>query len=376
MTKNHMKLSLVIAASAVLLAGSAATSFAQYFTIGSQVWASDVTNDGVVVGYITQGPYYTWTQSQGLVNIGGKADAGQPAISSDGNLIGANAINPATATPDYPAGLAEAAQYNRASGTWSLLGSLGNGLDSNSGSHWGMNGAGTVSVGLAWAGGATAHAVRYNIGAGTVTDLGSTTPGRSSRANAVNGDGSIIVGWQDNEFGGRQGAIWTNGVQTLLSNDIDMLGEAGAVTPDGQWVIGGSGYGAEEAWRYHVPTGELNYFGTVDPNAFFPTRGATGISDDGSIVVGFERGFPPSPLNAVGYIWIEGQGTLNLTDYVTSLGIDLGGRRLATPLGISGDGTHIVGMASDFTGFLVVIPEPASASLLALGGALLGRRRR
>jgi hypothetical protein len=349
-----------------------------YHIIGDQTWAWDVTNSGVVAAQITNGNYFVWTPSEGLVNIGGIADGGQVAISNDGNLIGGNAINPST-------NLVEAALYNRTTQQWQTLGSLGSNSGSSASTHWGMNRTGTVSVGLGWVSAGSAHAVRFDNVSGTALSLGSSVSGRSSRANAVNADGSVIVGWQDAESGFRQGAIWewdgTNYNQSLIvdPNGNPML-EAGEVTADGRFVIGG-GNSSTRAWRFDTVTGDFEFFGQLGVHTFNPSYGATSISDDGRIVIGFERSFPPNPLTGTEpFIWIEGQGTFNLNNWVTNtLGIDLGGTRLTTVLGISGNGQYIVGINNQFQGFVInTIPEPGSLWLLMTGSpiCLLRHRRR
>lgn len=214
---------------------------------------------------------------------------------------------------------------------------------------------------------------------------GSAVSGRSSRANSVSADGSLIFGWQDAESGFRQGAIWewdgTNCQQSLIvdSNSPPMR-EAGEVTPDGRFVIGG-GNASTRAWRYDTVTGDFDFFGQLGVHTFNPSYGATAISDDGRIVIGFERSFPPNPLTGTEpFIWIKGQGTLNLNNWVNdTLGIDLGGTRLSTVLGISGNGQYIVGINNQFQGFVInTIPEPGSWLLLMFGSSLslLRNRRR
>ncbi len=353
-----------------LLLGTNASVHSQYYEMGDFIWGSDVTNDGQVAGFASSGPYFTYSPSAGLVNIGGVNDGGVASISSDGNFIGGDAANSANG------GLIEAARYDRSTGQWNFLGTLGSSSGTSASSHWGSNSAGTISVGLGWINGGTAHATYYS--GGTATDLGSSVPGRSSRANGVSDDGSVVVGWQDSDVGARAAAMWVNGVQSIIDNGSGgLLAEAGAVTPDGEWIIGGAGYDGPESWRYNVSSGQVEFLGILDPfNTFF---GATGITDDGRTIVGFERGFPPFPAFGTGTIWIEGQGMLNLTDYVTGLGIALpNGVVLSTPMAISGNGLHIVGQASNGQGFLVTIPEPASAILVlaALGGVLVRTRRR
>ncbi len=342
----------------LILLGTRAELRAQYFDIGSLVWASDVSNDGAVAGYAIGGAFYAFNFSQGLVNIGGSHDGSSASISTDGNFIGGSAANPANG------GLVEAGRYDRSIGTWSFLGSLGSSSGGSASSHWGSNSSGSISVGHGWVDSGTAHAVQFS--AGTVTDLGSTVPGLTSRANAVNDDGSVVVGWQDQASGIRAAAMWIDGIQSILDDGSGgVLAEAGAVTPDGQWIAGSAGNGSLEAWRYNVETETLDRLGLLAPLGGFLS--ATGITDDGRTIVGFERPPPGIPSLGTGAIWLEGQGIFNLTDYVAGLGIALpSGVVLTTPLAISGNGRHIVGHASNGRGFLVTIPEPASISLVFL----------
>ena len=64
--------------------------------------------------------------------------------------------------------------------------------------------------------------------------------GRSSRANGCNADGTVVVGWQDSTSGFRQGAVWNDGVQTLITLGTNgaALGEASGCSADGTWVVG------------------------------------------------------------------------------------------------------------------------------------------
>jgi hypothetical protein len=188
-----------------------------------------------------------------------------------------------------------------------------------------------------------------------MVDLGSTVSGSSSRANDCNGDGSVVVGWQDSTTGFRQGAIWVNGVQQLLTHPGGGASEAGCVSFDGTFV-GGSGSSSNdyEAWRYNINTGMEN----IGPAPVNGWRGATtGLSDDGSVVVGFYRPWPAPATQGQGFYYKDGVGLQNLNDLATSLGIDTEGRTLALPLAVSGDGTTVVGLADDGTGFVIRLAE-------------------
>jgi uncharacterized membrane protein len=177
-----------------------------------------------------------------------------------------------------------------------------------------------------------------------VASLGSTVPGRSTRANACNADGRVIVGWQDSATGFRQGAIWVDGVQTLMTLGGVQLSEASGVSDDGVWVVGsGSSGNGFNAWRWSASTGAQN-LGTPPVSGW---RGASvAISSDGSTIVGFYRPFPAPATFGNGFIWTQASGMLDLTEYAISKGVELpAGIVLALPLGISGDGRTIVGIS-------------------------------
>jgi hypothetical protein len=115
------------------------------------------------------------------------------------------------------------------------------------------------------------------------------------------------------------------------------LGEASSCSADGNWVVGLNGLqSASQAWRWSQSTGalllgELN--AAPDWNA-----NATGISADGSVIVGYERPFGPAT-QGWGWIWTSTGGMQNLTDYVVANGVTLpGGLILALPQNVSGDG--------------------------------------
>jgi len=97
------------------------------------------------------------------------------------------------------------------------------------------------------------------------------------------------------------------------------------------------------------------------------------VSADGSVVVGMTNGRA--------FVWDENAGKQYLHNLLEDdFGLDLTGWILESAYGVSGDGTTIVGSGinpqGDKEGWIVVIPEPGTLSLLALGGVALLRRRR
>lgn len=318
--------------------------------------ATGVSDDGRVVAGYGYGDYWYWTLQGGLVAVDGatpfEGAGGQADVSADGSRIGITVLN--------AQGKTEGAFHEVETGITTPVGTFGFSCDLSATSCWGMSGDGTTIVGLGWHSGCAARAFRYDPVDG-LKDLGTLVPGSPTRANACNGDGRVIVGWQDSQSGARQGAIWRNGVEKIVTTATGgALGEAGAVSADGVWAVGlGSGANGNRAWRYSEATGVLNM--PISPITGF-TGYAVDVSDDGSRVLMFYRTpFPPAT-GGEGYMWIDGE-LRSLDDMAAEAGIAVpSGVRMALPLAMSGDGFTIVGTARTPTGpraFLLELPRPS-----------------
>jgi probable HAF family extracellular repeat protein len=101
---------------------------------------------------------------------------------------------------------------------------------------------------------------------------------------------------------------------------------------------------------------------------------AHGVSGDGSVIVGESRGS-----NYKAFIWDQTHGMRELRQVLIDLGLNLNGWQLIQANGVSADGLTIVGYGYDPAGrseaWVARIPEPGTLALLALGAALLARRR-
>lgn len=301
-----------------------------------------ISDNGIVSMHAGVG-IFKWDAANGLVQVGtianGYPASGRTLISHDGTKIASSITNPNT-------GFNEVSVYNMANSSWAYLGGLiPTGSDGSVSSTWGMSGDGNVIVGLGWLNAGDAHAIKWDTQNG-MTDLGSMVSGRSSRANAVNADGSVVVGWQDDVSGSRNGAKWVNGVESyILDGSGNNVGEAGDVSADGSTIIGES---MPNPFVWNATTG-LTYI--THPNASMWFRGgATGISADGSTVIGFFRPFPGPAAMGEGFIWTAAGGRLNLNDYAVSLGINTQGVTMALPLAISQDGKKIAGIGVNASG--------------------------
>lgn len=333
-----------------VLASTASAQTVQLITFSDKLPNATSGDGSVVVGDDSAtGEYFEWTAAGGAVAIGGATAGngvgGNATISEDGSYVGGTAFNSMS-------GLYELSRYDRGTGTWTNLGGIGGSSGQETSSGWDISGDGNHVVGLGWVNAGEAHATQWSDGTGTF-DLGSTIPGNSSRANATDFDGDVVVGWQDGVS--RNGAVWINGVQTIIQTPSGgLVGEAGAVSADGQWAVGiGGSTTSNEAWRWSQATGAVG-LGSLGLSGFPAPRGyATAIDADGSTIVGFDRGFGPATTGE-GWIWTEATGLISLDDYVAGLGLSVPNNlRLSLPLGISADGKTIVGWGRSDTAFVL-----------------------
>lgn len=341
-----------------------------------------LTNAGLVAGYTEQaGPYQLWNPDLGSTeDIGGLAPGmgigGQAQSSYSGQLLSGTSMG---------AEGAEISRYDLATGEWTLLGGLGTVIDGTVSGGFSISGDGQTVVGLAWGdtiGGlpAHAHAVAHTQAEGLM-DLGTLFTGRSTRANAVSEDGSVVVGWQD--FNGPwKSAVWRKdpsggyypNTYLLLdaggdpNDEYNQLGECSVISADGTWIGGYGDYANNnEPWIWSEGTGAINL-------GHLPLTGngfVAGMTADASKVVGWFDGElfgdPQTP-----FIWTEAGGLQDLNTYVNDLGIATGTARIRTANCMSSDGRYIAGYGMDdvsFTWFAYRVDLDASAGLATASAA-------
>ncbi len=198
----------------------------------------------IVVGTGTSGvPNLYYTEAGGAVVIGDGCFSGLPAISGDGTTVLGCHIDTG------PLERCEMARRHELVDLGTVAGGIP--CDSFLSGAYGVNQEGALAVGLLYL--ATlcrANAGTWDLINGDVTvlpaEFGETT---YTRANAVNADGSVIVGWQDQPTGERTAAKWVKGVEeVLLTRDGSFNGEAHAVSADGNTIVGGGYALGDYAW--------------------------------------------------------------------------------------------------------------------------------
>ena len=254
----------------------------------------DMSGDGNTILFRDQ----IWTADDGMQPISGPAAGWEVrALSDDGSTVVGN-----IRVIDSPLGPHNEAAIWLGGDQWKPLGGLPEGAPCGSGltTAYDVSGDGTKVVGLAWLGCKGAHGFEWTEETGMV-DLGSIVSNRSSRANGISADASMIVGWSDTSFGSRRGAYWEDGAGPVWyepDGSPIFVGEAQAASSDGTFVVGGAwsdnsgptnpASRTSEPWIWSADTGVVplgtakGLRGDVADGQHF----ARDVSDDGQSVIG------------------------------------------------------------------------------------------
>ena len=378
-------LCVALACAAVSGPASAGVTF-DYVLEGG--WATDISDDGsVIVGNLVDFyETFRWTEATGVVPLGRSSvavlgrGAGVPGLAADGRALSATVLG--TDSTYVTQGLwTEGAGWIETMPPVPPDGGL---LDQSYGSAWDISRDGSTVVGLYWRPGqpgGVAHASAWTATGGLV-DLGSS--GNQSRATGANGDGSVVVGFDENPVTGeRRPAVWVDGVLRVLGPP-DGLGEAQAVTPDGSVVVGRQYHApsrihAAAMWRWNGKNwGDTEFLGWLPGT--LATVGqvvANGVSADGHLIVGWNS-FAGDPWNTTGFVWTPEDGMVSVTDFLAGHGIAPDpGFDIRSLTGVTPDGTVILGdgqdMSAPFTvkSFVIRLDAIVSAPVAAAGGTAL-----
>lgn len=329
-------------------------AYSQVYNIGTGVQVTSLSNTGSAAGVTGDISHFLWTAEKGSSVIGTVA-TGNPltyttSISADGKFVAGTITNPENEKDEM--GL-----YSVETSSWKYLGGLSGSGDTTKSVAWNISDDGAAVVGLGYSEDNTAHAIIWTEENGIV-DLGTTVAGRTSRANAVNADKTIVVGRQDIDNGSLTGVYWENGVQHSITVNGANIEAITDVSADGKTMISG-GFPNPVVWNMDTGATEI----VIPADAGILPKGiASGISADGKTVVGYYYSFFAGPYGGSGFIWTKEAGLIKLDDYVANLGLDNNGISFIAPLCISPDGKYIGGIGMNtaenkLVGFVIELPE-------------------
>ncbi len=307
-------------------------------------------NGFTVIGSTFSGEAFYWMPSSGVVKLGGTQGI---AVSRDGRTIVGNA---------FDTNGKENAAIWLGGEEWRLLGSFHpNALpcDFLLSASFGASDDGRVIVGLGWDGCRFARAFRWEESTGMV-DMGSSVPDRSSRANDVSGDGRVVIGWQENEFGFRQGAMWLDGRQEIFVGPHGVVGEAFGINTDGSIITGSNcNPGEPSGWIWRRGTG-ITCYPPPRQRPLRPYQTLMQSTSEDARVVGGAQSFG---LESESVLWIDGAPNY-LKDYLREHGIPdafEGWVNTGFINAVSKDGRVLAGFGAGprtFQGFVVILEEP------------------
>ncbi len=201
----------------------------------------------------------------------------------------------------------------------------------------------------------------------------------TSNAFDVSADGSIIVGYGSQDDGCKP-FIWTqeDGMQSLgtLPGPFSS-GAAYGISRNGKYIVGWSTSDSIPSQAFiwsreegMVGLGEVAGYPGSDTTAY-------DVSDSGDIVVGTASMISSS--TNLAFIWERGQVTRCLKDVlIGDYGLDLDGWQLSNAKGVSSDGKTIVGFGTNPEGnpegWVAHLPEPATGLLFLMVGVVFLRR--
>jgi autotransporter-associated beta strand protein/probable HAF family extracellular repeat protein len=306
--------------------------------------ATGVSGDGfTVVGYDAAGrtEAFSWTASTGMVGLGylpyGLVSQAF-GTNSDGSVTVGMSYYGSPSVTDYAY-----QAFRSVDGTMTRLGFLAPGTGGGESVANAVSGDGTVVVG--WTeNGDHYEAFRWTATTG-MAGLGYLPSGYRTIATGTNADGSVVVGWGDHNFSGSEAFRWTasTGIVGLGYLPGGSYSRASAVSADGTVVVGNATDAGGNSDAVSWSSGTIAVLGTFAPSA---------VNADGSVIVGTGTG---------AVRWTAATGTQSIQNILTADGVNLSGWELDSATGVSADGTVIVGNGNQ--PWIATIPVNAFALL-------------
>ena len=207
-------------------------------------------------------------------------------------------------------------------------------------------------------------------------------PTAAFRWDETTGQQLVPLAWPGNPF------PWTNDVGAISADGTTLVGgnfdyfEFGSAS-----VLAGTGYlwtgspGSAET----LPTEGLTRIIQPFLEGFNqrPSATATGVSADGSTVVGTYRPTDPWRGPSRPFVWSLEAGFQDLETLLNTLGVDTTDLELFSAFDVSADGKTLIGEGRIYDDrglpsavvWIAVIPEPSTALLIGVGLSLLTRER-
>ncbi len=334
---------------------------------GGLPWSSAraVSADGRVVAGVSKSDAgdeaFRWTADTGMVGLGDLAGGSSRSItrgmSGDGSvIIGQGQVDTGNAAFRWalPLGMEPLS---------SLAGvdeSVANGCSLDGNVIIGTARVGTSSLAFRWTSNSTFADVLAPSENGTLgnTEAHGISPSGQWIAGSIAPDGPEVA------------SIWSTSTGWVVIGDIPGGGEdssAVAVNDNGDIAAcNGSSLSSGTSFEaYRWANGVIEPLGDL-PGGTFQSF-ATGMSADGSVIIGYSDGTPPPDFRYYdAFIWDSAHGMRKLQDMLfTDYGLKLPGWKLVIPFAISGDGQNIVGVgvnpAGNSEGWLVRLGETCPA---------------
>ena len=301
--------------------------------------ATDISGDGsTIVGYNSGGDSqaFYWTATAGMVAL----DA------TNGGIKFANGVNSDGSVIVGSNGGFDSFRWTAADGMQDIgaVSGLGGRVIAK-----GVSADGSTVVGqnqYNFAGGSRFDAFRWTTtsNAQSLGFLpGADSAGSFAAATATSADGAVVVG-NSRSTEGQQAFRWSVAggmisLGTLPTTNSSSISAANAVSNDGAFVVGYSfSDSGQEAFLWTKADGMT---GLGDLTGGIYASQATGVSADGSIVVG--NSADGSSNYNTAFIWDADNGMRNLKTVLENESLDLAGWELRVTSGVSDDGTVVTG---------------------------------
>ncbi len=320
---------------------------------------TDMSGDGTIVvgNYGLGNPAFRWTEKTGLVSLGVNTPGEFTRISRNGKYIATNFFDPDSFTD------LGSWRWDERNG-WLKVDAMG-ACGSSSTSTYGVANDGTF-YGMAYLGCEEYRGMRWSPGKGTRVLPSAGTKADGSPANGrmtqISADGSVLAGWEENDWGGRVATVWVDGKPSRITQaDGTDLNEITTVSADGKVLSGGTYWGLPNeglGWRKQTERPGVDYYASWSPDAA-PVN-AYAMNRDGSVMAGF-AGDPWFSSEVGPFLWTRELGTVDLDAFLRRQGTSMDQyTSLWTPNAMSDDGTVIGGWGLGFqwyAGWVLQMPK-------------------